>query len=67
MDKKKLTHGGPRPGAGRPHKKERRVVAAFRVLPETKDTFARLRAEGYDVNDCIDDLARELKEDLLLE
>ena len=66
MDKKKLTWGGARPGAGR-HKKEKRVVCAFRVLPETKETFQRLRAEGYDVNGLIDDVAADCKQDLLLE
>ena len=66
-EKKKIGRGGARPGAGRPRKKVRRVVAAFRVLPETKETFERLRAEGYDVNDVIDDLAADLKKDLLLD
>ena len=66
MDKKKLTWGGARPGAGRP-KKEKRVVTSFRVLPETKETFQRLRAEGYDVNGLIDDVAADCKQDLLLE
>ena len=66
MDKKKLTWGGYRPGAGRP-KKEKRVVTSFRVLPETKETFRRLREEGYDVNGLIDDVAADCKQDLLLE
>lgn len=67
MDKKKLTWGGARQGAGRPRKKDKRVVAAFRVLPETKDRIVRLRAEGYDVNEIIDDTVELAAKDLLMD
>lgn len=59
--------GGARPGAGRPAKKVKRVVMSFRLLPETKETFQRLRGEGYDINGLIDGVAADCKKDLLLE
>lgn len=66
MNEKK-TWGGARLGAGRPRKKEKRIPVALRVLPETKDRMRRLRADGYDVNEIVDQTIEIAAHDLLLE
>ncbi len=60
MEKKKMTWGGERPGAGRP-KLEQRVQVTFRVKPRTKEIFQLLRAQNFDVNGFIDDTAIHCK------
>lgn len=45
------THGGPRPGAGRPRKGEQpRVTISFSVDQSTRDKARKLRKAGFELN-----------------
>ncbi len=57
---KPATHGGPRPGAGRPRKGEQaRVTISFSVDQSTRDQARRLRSAGFPLADHIAALVDE--------
>lgn len=48
----KTTHsgwGGSRKGAGRPPKKEKKMIISFRASQETKERWMRAKANGHDM------------------
>lgn len=54
------THGGPRPGAGRPRKGEQpRVTISFSVDQSTRDQARRLRSAGFPLGEHIEALVDE--------
>ena len=54
------THGGPRPGAGRPRKGEQpRVTISFSVDQSTRDQARRLRSAGFPLGEHIEALVHE--------
>lgn len=56
MSKTSNTHGGSRPGAGRPRKGDLpRVTISFSVDQLTRQMARDLRAAGFDLNNAVED------------
>lgn len=56
MKEDKNTHGGSRPGAGRPRKGDLpRVTISFSVDQLTRQMARDLRAAGFDLNNAVED------------